>query len=407
MKTAAIIAEYNPFHNGHKYQIEQLKSVYGYDRIIILMSGDFVQRGAPALISKYTRAKEAVCGGADLVLELPAAVSLGSAGVFAAGSVHLLQFLPADTLCFGCEEDDLALLRELAALFVEEPQEYRRLLQSRLSNGLSYPAARADAAGNYLHRQEEIHRILSGPNNTLAISYLEALIKQDSKVTPLAIQRKGSGYHDLQLSDLSSASAIRHALLKTGDAAETVSSAVPEDVMQDLSQSQLHPFRSLDDFTPMLRYALLSHNEDSLSSYIENEDLLRRLLHEGSYFTSITDLIASLKHKSVNYSAISRLLCRILLGIDRNQTDCACSNEAAFLRPLAMRKDAGDLIQAIREISPTPILMQLAKDEALLNPAQKAVLQTNLKSTKLCNIAEEGKIGHSIQNEYQMPLFFL
>ena len=186
MKVTGIIAEYNPFHRGHKYQIDYCKKELGADYVVIAMSGDYVQRGTPALLSKHMRAEMALRCGADLVLEMPVATSTASAEAFAMGGVSILDGLHViDTLCFGSESGEVSALQELAEILVKEPEEYRRLLKESLSNGLSFPAARSQSLMEYFKDPHnfagddfdgvltpllnQIAQILSSPNNILGI----------------------------------------------------------------------------------------------------------------------------------------------------------------------------------------------------------------------------------------------
>lgn len=209
MKVNGIIAEYNPFHNGHLYQLAESRRLTGADYTIVVMSGDFVQRGAPAMLDKHVRARMALLGGADLVLELPVLHAVSSAEQFAAGAVALLDRLGVVThLCFGSECGDPDVLGRIAGYLLEEPDSYRSHLQSLLRQGHSYPAARARAlslhavrTGDDAGSSEDWARILSSPNNILGIDYIKALKKRHSPITPVTVRRIGAGYHDCELQD--------------------------------------------------------------------------------------------------------------------------------------------------------------------------------------------------------------
>lgn len=226
MKVNGIVAEYNPFHNGHKYQMALSKQLTGADFTIVVMSGNFVQRGAPALVNKHLRAEMALRCGADLVLELPALYATASSEYFAAGSVALLDKLGVVShLCFGSECGDAAALEKLAAFLAAEPESYRSALKQLLKQGLSYPDARAralsgladppargrnvpsapaDASGGAETAQipgtetlpGNCASILSSPNNILGIDYIKELFKRKSVIAPVTIKRLGAGYHD-------------------------------------------------------------------------------------------------------------------------------------------------------------------------------------------------------------------
>lgn len=215
MKTIGIIAEYNPFHNGHAYQIAELKRKTNADFVVIAMSGDFVQRGAPAIIDKYCRAEMALLCGADLVIELPVVWAVSSAEDFAMAGVTLFDKMGCiDGICFGAESDQLPLLKSIAGVLAEEPDIYRSALSSHLKKGLAFPAARAAALSDYFKSTGmNFISILDTPNNILAVEYLKALKRRNSAMTPILIPRAGSGYHDTTINTpTASASAIRAAV---------------------------------------------------------------------------------------------------------------------------------------------------------------------------------------------------
>lgn len=223
MTITAVIAEYNPFHNGHAYQLAKARELTGADYLVVIMSGDFVQRGAPAILDQHDRAELALLGGADLILQLPCHFALGSAQHFARGAVSLLTALGCvDFLCFGSEYGDTAPFLELADVLLHEPEEYRELLSGLLRNGLSFPTARAQALSAYFSdsasfsslSKEELDTFLKEPNNILGIEYVQALLLSQSRIRPVTIRREGSGYHEgaLFTQALPSATAMRNLL---------------------------------------------------------------------------------------------------------------------------------------------------------------------------------------------------
>lgn len=223
MTITAVIAEYNPFHNGHAYQLAKARELTGADYLVVIMSGDFVQRGAPAILDQHDRAELALLGGADLILQLPCHFALGSAQHFARGAVSLLTALGCvDFLCFGSEYGDTAPFLELADVLLHEPEEYRELLSGLLRNGLSFPTARAQALSAYFSdsasfsslSKEELDTFLKEPNNILGIEYVQALLLSQSRIRPVTIRREGSGYHEgaLFTHALPSATAMRNLL---------------------------------------------------------------------------------------------------------------------------------------------------------------------------------------------------
>ena len=201
MTITAVIAEYNPFHNGHAYQLAKARELTGADYLVVIMSGDFVQRGAPAILDQHDRAELALLGGADLILQLPCHFALGSAQHFARGAVSLLTALGCvDFLCFGSEYGDTAPFLELADVLLHEPEEYRELLSGLLRNGLSFPTARAQALSAYFSdsasfsslSKEELDTFLKEPNNILGIEYVQALLLSQSRIRPVTIRREAA-----------------------------------------------------------------------------------------------------------------------------------------------------------------------------------------------------------------------
>ena len=212
MSNIAIIAEYNPFHNGHKYLIDKAREKTGLDTVVALMSGNFVQRGAPAMADKYSRAEAAILGGASIVLELPVIYATGSARDFAEGAINMLDKLNSiEYLAFGAEDERMDIFDRVSDILAYEPKEYTILLNNYLTKGLSYPAASEKAIVKMLGNDKS--DIISKPNNILAISYFAAIKKYSSKIKPVIIKRSDDGYHSDSFSGAyASASAIRKAI---------------------------------------------------------------------------------------------------------------------------------------------------------------------------------------------------
>ena len=209
MKICAIICEYNPFHNGHFYQLCEAKRLSGADAILCIMSGNFVQRGEAAIMDKFTRAKHAIQAGADIVIELPTVFATSNAELFAKGAIHILSSIPAvNTLCFGCETANSQAIIKAATLLLKEPKDVSQKIKLSVSNGKSYAKARAEAWENLIPKE-----MLASSNNILAIEYTKALLAIKSKINILPISRIGGAYNETNLQkSYSSASAIRTAI---------------------------------------------------------------------------------------------------------------------------------------------------------------------------------------------------
>ena len=269
MKVCGIIAEYNPFHKGHAYQLNKIREDLRADYIVIAMSGDFVQRGEPALLEKHLRAEMALRCGADLVLELPVRVSTSSAEGFADGAIRLLASLGVVThVCFGAETDS-PLLHRVADLLAGESPEFRRILSSFLSEGFSMPAAREEAAAACL-QDPEVRKILRQPNNILAVEYLKSIRRNGLTCEPWILIREGEGYHSDDLNDqtFASASAIRKAL-QTGSLEQALA-FLPDPVKEILSKASVQDTFLFDkDLDSLLFYRLFCEDEDSLIQYAD------------------------------------------------------------------------------------------------------------------------------------------
>lgn len=417
MKTVGIIAEYNPFHKGHAYQLQKAKELTGADYVVVVMSGCFVQRGLPALVDKFVRAEMALRCGADLVLELPVFYATGSAETFAQGAVSLLTSLGCvDALCFGSESGDLPALSSFARLFEEEPEEYKGLLKAFLKRGLSFPAARSRAAEEYFHYTDHVcpcspwdadcgyeSAILSQPNNILGVEYCRALLRQKSPIKPVTLPRKSTGYHDLSLEqDLASASAIRAGILKEG-LSQKVRKQLPLESWLPLEKALATAFPlTLDDFSSILFYRLLSLSKEELAEFMDvSEDLAFRMANHRFLFTKASSFADLLKTKQLTHTRITRALCHILL--DLKQRDFEKLKKAGYpssLRVLGLRKSASPLLSSIKERSASPLLVKAADAPHLLAPLELSLLEKDVFAAHVYEAARAGQRGVSPLHEY-------
>ncbi|MBE5956096.1 MAG: nucleotidyltransferase [Lachnospiraceae bacterium] len=391
MKIAGIVAEYNPFHNGHQYHIEETRIQTGADYVIAVMSGDFVQRGAPAFLDKYDRAYAALAGGCDLVLELPVIYSSASAEFFAAGAVHLLHGLGVcDYLSFGSEAGNLESFLPIAEILADEPEEYQQKLRSFLKSGLSFPAAREKALEEYLlntsnfSRYRSLSAFLKGSNNILALEYLKALKNTGSDIMPVTIRRRNASYHDKELrGHISSASAIRHHLLGHADI-NNIQASVPETTFSFIQQQQnRNGFPDLDHLTPYLHSALIENRDPSL--YLDwDEDLANRLYGLPWASMSFTQIADKLKSRNVTHSRIHRALLHFILRLEKEpfltQFD---QNPVPYARILGFRRNSSTLLKEISRKGTVPIITKPASIHGCLNQANSWVWNTDLAASRL------------------------
>ncbi len=390
MKAVGIIAEYNPFHNGHAYQIQKAKELSHADYAVVAMSGNFVQRGAPAILDKFIRTYMALSGGADFVFELPAVWATASAEYFASAGVALFDALGCiDCISFGCETPDLPLLSKIADILSDEPEIYAKRLRSFLKQGLPFPSARKQALAGIFHA--DLSGVLGSPNNILALEYLKALIRQKSALCPVLIERKGSGYHETDLNQkYCSATALRNLLLSPSCCQEnfrlsdTLSSLAPQEAASCLMSLPAH-FLTENDFSSVLYYKLLCERSRGFSLYADSsQELSNRICRALSNFRSFKNFCEKLKSKDMTYTRISRLLFHILLDI--RQKDYENGRKLGYipyLRLLGFRKEASGFFSEIKKHALRPVITKPAQEISLLSEPARLMFQKDIFSSDL------------------------
>lgn len=353
MQVCGVICEYNPFHKGHALHLEKARALSGADYIVCAMSGSVTQRGTFARHDKWTRAHMALENGADLVIELPVRFSGAPAEEFASGGVQLLSSLGVVThLSFGCEAQALPVLKPAAKLLSQESPAFREALRAHLASGLPYPRARALAA-QQVSGEENLDKLIALPNASLAVEYLRAL---PEGIAPVPVVRDGSGYHDLHLAELSSATAIR-AALDRGDLLQALA-AVPS--AQLLKQAQLRgDYHEEEALTQALLYRLRTMTAGELAQIAGVEEgLEHRFLAAAKAACTRDELILAVKSKRYTYARLSRICQNILLGVTK---DFVQKNAApSYVRVLGFRRNAQGLLRAIKENASIPLVTKAA-----------------------------------------------
>ena len=367
MSYIGIISEYNPFHNGHKYQLFESLEQSGADGAIALMSGDFTQRGTPAMADKYTRAHAAVLGGLDVVFELPVIYATGSSRDFGDGAVGLMSKMNnVDYLAFGVEDDELGLFYEVSEILATEPDDYKDILNHYLSKGFTFPNASEKAIKKILGNS--IGDKLSKPNNILAISYLVAMRKQKSKLRPIIIKRNDGGYSNNKLTGkYSSATAIRHALRNN----ESIKPYLPKvcvDPYEGFLRKDLPDPEWLSPF--IVSRLIYDRNLPPDISNLENimdmtEELLNRI-RKIPLPVRYIELQDYLKTKNMTMSRITRVLLHIVLGILSSDREKAFENGYGEYLNLLALSDNGSKI--VKKISDSPSLKVINK-KSLYKPS--------------------------------------
>ena len=372
MNVVGIIAEYNPFHKGHAYQIQKAKEQCGAEFAVVVMNGDFVQRGEPAIFDKYTRTKEALWGGADLIFELPVRFGLSSAGDFAMGGILALNALPFVThLCFGTETGDLTPLLQAASFLCDEPDSYRTRVKHFVKQGILYPKARSLALAAESGLPTETW---DSPNNILGLEYCVALQKLHSKIKPFTIRREGQGYHDNDtpaLSDFPSATFLRKQIRKAGE-------------KENLS---------LSDFSSLIGYSLLTAKDLCRIKDI-TPDLSDRIRNELPKYREINEFVKTIKNPSLTTGRIKRSFFQRLFDIEKEEP------VMPYLRVLGMKKEASSLLSQ-KENASCQILTKLAFDVPKMDDTAKKLFAKDLLASDLYRQVFCHKYNQTLPNEYQ------
>ena len=411
MKIAGIIAEYNPFHNGHKYHIEQTRKITGADFIIVVMSGNFTQRGTPAIMDKYSRAHMALENGADMVIELPSCYACGSAEYFADGAIALLDKLGCvDYVCFGSECGDIDLLRPIAEILATEPDDYREMLKAELKNGATFPRARNRALIHCIPSFAENENIIGSPNNILGIEYMKSIIRRHSKIQPVTIQRTGSDYHSQRFSQqYSSSLALRHSLDAQGNL-DMIRGQVPENVFSIMQENfkQTYPVFPRD-FSAMLKYKLLVEEINGYTDFVDiSEDLSDRILkvlYQPYDYEQMCDI---LKTKNLTYARVSRLLCHILLNLRKDDMDAYKANGTIFYaRVLGFHTDDKGLLKTLQRSSSIPLITKVTDGRSLESEIGRKQFERGILASHIYESVVSNKFNRPMQNEYQRPVITL
>ena len=398
MNVTAIISEYNPLHKGHLYHIETARKETNADFIIAIMSGNFVQRGTPAILDKYTRAESALRSGVDLVLELPAIYATASAEYFAFGGVALANALGCVThLSFGSECGQADKLMECARLLAEEPEEMKLPLKEALKEGLSYPAARAYAVKA---SHPELADILETPNNILGVEYCKALLKLKSNIIPHTIKRQGQDYHSEDTdAGFASATGIRSLLGQKSRESRTVLKSQLAPAAYDFISAMFEqtPLTE-DDFSLLLRYKLITENRSHLAEYFGvNQELSNRIYRHLNEFENFSSFADNLKTKNITRTAINRALLHILLDIKASDVQAVTKRGCVdYIRVLGFRKEAAGLLKEFSDIPEVPLITNLS--------AAPVLCETDIRADQIYQMCASQKYHIPYKNEYQRKM---
>ena len=348
MKICFVIAEYNPFHLGHMKLLDYIRENVKPDAVAVIMSGNFTQRGKPAVLDKYERAVHAVYGGADIVIELPTVFATAPAEIFAKGAVRLISSVNCEkTLCFGTESAEKEKLISTAKALLNESKEFKKLYRQNLAKGYSPVKAKTDALAAENGENIDV-KLLESPNNILAAEYAKAALVIDPSIELIPVIRQGAAYDDDTLHDgISSASAIRKAIAE--GKIKKVRSCVPKFTYDDLNETP----PNFDDF--IVCSALKASKRDMKKILDCNEGLENRIKSLAKNCSSLDGLMDDLKTKRYTYTRLSRILLSNALGIDK-KTIASALKAKLYLKVLAVKKDRLDVLSELVKNSEIPVI---------------------------------------------------
>ena len=352
MKITGIIVEYNPFHNGHLHHLQETKRLSQCDILIAVMSGNFLQRGEPAIVNKHLRAQMALQCGVDLVVELPYSYAVQNADLFAFGAVYLLNELQVDDIYFGSETNQVNHLKKIAQF--TDTEAFNKEVKKWLDHGYSYPSSCQNAINTCLGTDQPFN-----PNDLLGIQYIRSILNINPKIKFQSIKRIHSNYHDVEITheEIASATSIRHALYEN----KLINPYVPH-ATQKLLFQQTHVF--WDAFYPLLKYQINLKGKDLSNFHDVNEGFEHAILKHINETDTFNALVEQLTSKRYTKAKVQRVLTHILNDITKNDID---TNELKqgpkYIRILGINKDKSHVLQYIKTKTSLPLITNLTKED--------------------------------------------
>ncbi|MCS7233087.1 MAG: nucleotidyltransferase [Synergistetes bacterium] len=381
MKVVGLITEYNPFHTGHLYHLHKSIKLTEADFSIAVMSGNFLQRGEPAIVDKYKRAEMALAAGVDIVFELPFPFASHNAGVFAFGAISLLNSLGVIThLCFGSESGNLEELQTIAKILYQESENFKADIVKFSKEGLPYPEARLKALENELKRKGINPETLKGSNNILGIEYLLSLLKLKSSIKPMTIKRIGSAYLDPEIKGkFSSATAIRKRILESG--VSSVKDIVPPITYKILKKAEENnELVSIKNFEREILILIKRLEVSEIREIAEvKEGLENRIKKAGLKAITIEELLQGIKTKRYTLTRISRILIHLLVGFKERENKLFQKTGALYAFLLGFSTKGKELLKEIKRRSSIPIITRPTG----LNEPASIMLKLDLKATRI------------------------
>jgi predicted nucleotidyltransferase len=397
MKAAGIVVEYNPFHNGHFYHLQETKKQTGADCVIAVMSGNFLQRGEPALVSKWARTRMALAAGVDIVVELPYVFAVQAAQKFAAGAVSLLDALYCDEICFGSESGKIDCFTEAVKELRERETKFNEHLQQALQTGASFPKASAIA-----FNQLQIQSLdLSKPNNILGFYYVKAIMDQKSTMAPRTIKRIAAGYHDQTISDqsIASATSLRNALNYSIERIEEISSYIPPSTKNILYEyySTYRLFHQWNDYFTLLKYRILTMDYSEMRQIADmDEGLEYRFKETAMKAESFMEFITMVKTKRYTWTRLQRTCAHLLTNFKKSDEEA--NKQATYIRLLGMSERGKSYLKTVKKRLSLPLASKVSmlEEHPIYQQEKKAIYAYT-------SVYQEPVRTKAIKEEYATP----
>lgn len=407
-KVLGIIAEYNPFHNGHLYHLQNSIKLTNADYTIAIITGNFTQRGSTSLIDKWSKAEIAIKNGIDLVIELPLLYSISSAENFAEGAIKILSSLNVvDYLSFGAETDDIVTLNVIADTLYREPKEYKNILSHELSKGLSYPKARENALLMYLQDIRRFANVLSTPNNILGIEYLKALKKFKSPIMPVAIKRFDVGYNDTTYTEnIASATAIRN--IVKNNSLDILKKVVPENSFSTILENIKigHVLPDLSTFEKQIIYNLRSMSIEEIANLPDvSEGLEYAIKNAANSCNSIVEFLSIIKSKRYTSTRLQRILLYSLLNITKKDMQIS-RKTVPYIRVLGFNERGRYIISEVARQNPKLEIVTSVKKylDSCNNRNLQLMLSKDIWSTNVYTIGYEYESLNNLDYTHKMVI---
>ena len=385
MKATGIVVEYNPFHNGHKYHLQKTKELNPNNIIIAVMSGDFVQRGEPSIIDRWTKTKMALANGVDLVIELPVFYSSQSAEIFAKGAVGILEELKCESMVFGSESGKIDELKRISTL--QESEEFKIKLKEKLKSGDSYPTAHSSTMKEILGESE------LNSNDILGLEYIKAIRYWKSSIIPMTLKREKVGYHDTNIvGDFASATKIREHLKKN----EEISSIVTQESFNTLKEYS--NFTYMENFYPFIRYELIK-NFNNLSDIQDMEiGFENRLLENAIKSINYDEFFKSISNRRYTTGRVQRVLTHTLLALTTNITE-EVKKSIPYVRVLGFNSKGREYLSYLKKFDNSKIITSYKKMNENFSPEVCSLIEFNERSSQIYRLINN-------YNDYKSPIIF-